>query len=104
MTEPSRNGQLQLLLSFQRPFKSVSKDTISRWLRTILQDAGVDTNVFKSHSTRAASSSSAKTKGISTALIMNSVGWKSETTFAKYYNKYVTKENFGDQLLQQFTV
>ena len=33
----------ELVLSFQKPFKPVSKYTISRWIRNVLKDAGIDT-------------------------------------------------------------
>ncbi|CAH3113986.1 unnamed protein product, partial [Pocillopora meandrina] len=49
----------QLLVSFQKPHKPVSTDTISRWLKTVLEKSGIDTSVFKGHSTRAASASAA---------------------------------------------
>ena len=42
----------QLLLSFQKPFKPVSKDTISRWIKNVLKDADIDTTKFGAHSTR----------------------------------------------------
>ena len=58
-TSELRKGSDQLLLSFQKPYQPVSTDTISRWLKTVLAKSGIDTSVFKGHSTRAASSSAA---------------------------------------------
>ena len=43
-----------LLISYLKPHKAVSKQTISRWIKKVMFEAGIDTNVFKSHSTRAA--------------------------------------------------
>ncbi len=44
----------QLLFSFQTPFKPVSKDTISRCIKNVLSDAGIDTAKFTEQTTKAA--------------------------------------------------
>ena len=54
-TKILRGNQDQLLISFIKPHKAVSRDTISRWLKLVLEQAGIDVDVFKGHSTRAAS-------------------------------------------------
>uniref|UniRef100_A0A8W8NGD0 Uncharacterized protein n=1 Tax=Magallana gigas TaxID=29159 RepID=A0A8W8NGD0_MAGGI len=46
--------------SYVQPHKEVSRDTIARWIRTVMCAAGVDTTFFKAHSVRAASVSKAK--------------------------------------------
>ena len=44
----------QSLLNYQKPFKPVvSKDTISRWVKIVLEDAGIDITKFPACSTRA---------------------------------------------------
>ena len=58
-TRPHRCGTLQLFLSIQKPFKAVSCDTISRWLKSVLDMAGIDATIFTAHSTRTASTSCA---------------------------------------------
>ena len=55
------NGRLPLLVSFKRPHKAVSSATISRWMKQVLAESGINTDVFKAHSVRAASSSAAMT-------------------------------------------
>ena len=45
-TKPHRGGTLPLFLSFQKPFKPVSRDTIARWLKSVLDMAGINTNIF----------------------------------------------------------
>ena len=89
----------QLLISFQKPYKEVSTDTISRWLKTILQLAGLEH--FSGYSTREASSSAATRADISIDAILEAAGWTNATTFQKYYNKPLRSENhFGHSLLQ----
>ena len=91
----------QLLLSFQKPFKPVSKDTISRWIKSVLSDAGVDTAKFTAHSTRADSTSAAAKAGVPIGNILESAGWSNCGTFAKFYHKPVEVPcNFGSVLLQ----
>ena len=49
-----------LFLSFIKLHKPVTTSTISRWLKSVLQSSGVDTSVFKGHSTRASTSKAFK--------------------------------------------
>jgi len=56
-TAPLRDGENQLFISFIRPYKKISKETISRWIKNVMQFSGIDTTIFKSHSTMAASTS-----------------------------------------------
>ena len=100
-TKDMRHGHQKLLVSYQKPHRPVSKDTVSRWLKHELKLAGIDTATFGAHSTRAASTSAAKAQHLSIKTIMDSAGWSSENTFMKYYNKAISKpkDNFGKQLL-----
>ncbi|CAB3993543.1 Pol poly, partial [Paramuricea clavata] len=91
----------QLLLSYQKPFKPVSKDTISRWIKIVLKDAGIDTTKFTAHSARAASTSAAAKAGASIESILESAGWSNCGTFAKFYNKEINVScNLGSVLLE----
>ena len=92
VTQPLRN-QTQLLISFTRPHKAVSRDTISRWLKEVLSKSGIDTKLFTAYSTRAASLSAAKAKDTPMDIILSAGGWSNASTFAKYYNKAIDKPN-----------
>ena len=37
----------RLFISFVKPHRAVSPATISRWIKTVLSDAGIDTSIFK---------------------------------------------------------
>ena len=52
-TKPLRGLQTKLFISCIKPYKQVSRETISRWIRSVMEAAGIDTKVFKPHSTRA---------------------------------------------------
>lgn len=91
----------QLLLSYQRPFKPVSKDTISRWIKIVLKEAGIDTTKFTAHSTRAASTSAAAKAGVPIERILDSAGWSNSGTFARFYHKPLDVQcNIGSVLLE----
>ena len=97
-----RRGDCKQLLSFQKPYQAVSKDTVSRWLKLVLKQAGIDISMFKAHSTRAASTSAAAASNIPLSTIMASAGWSNADTFSKLYHKPVMENEqiFGDALLQ----
>ena len=88
MTKPYRisEGHHKLFLSHLNPHKSVTNDTIRRWLKTALKRCGVNTADFQGHSIRAASSSYAKSKGASISEIMNLGGWSNQSTWQKHYH------------------
>ncbi|GFN84141.1 hypothetical protein PoB_001064700 [Plakobranchus ocellatus] len=76
----------QLFISNYSPHSAVTKDTLARWIKSMLNKAGIDTNVYKAHSTRAAASSAAA-RSIDIAQVLKTSGWSREQTFAKFYNK-----------------
>ena len=80
-------GHSQLLLSFVRPHGPISRDTLSRWTLIVLKLAGVDVRKYKSHSTRGASTSAAGRLGVPLNLILKQASWRSEESFARFYNK-----------------
>ena len=91
-----------LLLSYVKPYKSVSLDSISRWMKTIMCRAGVDVAEFKSHSVRSAAVSKAKLNSVPIGDILKRAGWSREKTFAKFYDKKInqTEDKFQAGVLQ----
>ncbi len=86
-TRKLRGQETQLFISFKKPHSAISKDSISRWINFVMQDAGIDVTSFKPHSTRAAAASAADKLGVPVPLILKTAGWANEKTFQKYYNK-----------------
>ena len=86
-TKSLRNHEQRLFISYIQPHHKVSRDTISRWAKSVLDIAGIETSIFTGHSTRAAAVSEAKEKDIPLDLILKTVGWKSENTFRTFYDK-----------------
>ncbi len=88
-----------LFVTMTKPTKAASRDTIRRWTKKTLSEAGVNMKMFKPHSTRSAATSSAKAK-LPLKTILDTVGWSSESTFTKYYDKKVVKlGQIGDAIL-----
>ena len=90
-TDPIRLNETQLFLSFCKPHRAISRSTVSRWIKTILFEAGIDVTIFKPHSTRAASCSKAKTNFVPIEQIIKTAGWSNSQTFLKFYDKIITK-------------
>lgn len=76
----------------------MTSSTLGRWLRKVLTDAGNDTKTFAAHSTRSASTSFAKAKGLSAVEIARAAGWTNCETFADYYDRPI-EPNFGNAIL-----
>ncbi|XP_038065690.1 uncharacterized protein LOC119735825 [Patiria miniata] len=81
----------------------VTKETISKWIKQVLSNSGIDVSVFKPHSTRSAAVSVAKRADVTINDILKTAGWSTESTFAKYYDKAIVipaTESFASAVLQ----
>ena len=92
-TEPLRNGSQSLLISYVKPHKAVSRDTVSRWIKQVLKLSGIDTDIFGSHSVRSAATSKAKLCAVPIEEIMKKAGWTNAGTFGKFYEKDIITES-----------
>lgn len=99
-TKNIRGYEMALLISHKQPHKKVSVQTISRWLKQVLTTAGVDTNIFKSHSIRAAATSAAMELDVPMDQILETAGWSREKKFQQFYHKPVVKPGtFAESIL-----
>ena len=60
--------------------------------------AGINTQKYKSHSTRGASVSAAKRLGVPVSLILKQASWKEALSFPRFYDKDI--ENDTAQVAQ----
>ena len=88
-TQELRHSESALLLTYKGPHHRASKDTMARWVRTVLDLAGINTRKYGPHSVRSASVSAAKRGGAKVQDILDTAGWTSSNTFAKYYDRTV---------------
>lgn len=90
----------QLILSYSKPYKSVTASTISRWIKTCLARSGIDVNLYTAHSVRSASVSKAKKQCVPIDEILSKAGWSNVKTFAIYYDKQIEKDGtFAESVL-----
>jgi hypothetical protein len=88
-TESSQN----LLLTFKSPHKNASAQSISRWIKQVLGESGIDVAAFSAHSTRHAATSAAHRAGISLDAIRKAAGWsRTSETFARFYHRQLIDE------------
>ncbi|XP_014206022.1 uncharacterized protein LOC106637664 [Copidosoma floridanum] len=79
----------QLQISFQPPHGAVTPNTVSRWLRLVMKEAGVEEQ-YTAHSTRHASTSAALRRGVSVNAIKSAAGWSEKSViFNKFYNRQI---------------
>lgn len=94
------SGQSQLLISYVKPYKPISRDTVTRWVRYTMALAGIDVTKYSAHSTRAASVSAASRASVNLDDILQTAGWSSECCFARFYNKPIAKtSNYARSVL-----
>ena len=92
--------QSKLFLSWIGKHAPVTSSTIVRWLRTCLLEAGIDTSMFKAHSVRGASCSTAVWSGVTIGDILKAADWSSEGTFQTFYHRNKdSRESFGISVL-----
>nr|CAI5850333.1 unnamed protein product [Callosobruchus analis] len=90
-----------LFITYKKPIRNATAQTISRWIKTMLEKSGVDTNRYTAHSTRHASASAAARKGFSYDTIRTAAGWtKKSQVFANFYQRpLVSNEVFANAVL-----
>ena len=79
---PARDPNIanQLLLSYHRPHHPVQSCSIARWIKSVLGSAGIDTAIFKGHSTRSASTSKARAGGVSLEEVIKMADWSGSSS------------------------
>ena len=75
-TRSLRKECSQLFISFIRPHGPVTSSTIARWLKEVLRNAGIDTEIFKAHSVRGASTSMAARLGVTVETILKAAEFR----------------------------
>ncbi|XP_066587638.1 uncharacterized protein [Prorops nasuta] len=105
VTSELRGNIQNLFVTYKKPYKPASAQTISRWIKEVLNKCGIDTQKFKAHSTRHASTSAAFTKGVDINVIKNTAGWSNTSDmFSKFYNRPVAvnkKDIFARAILEE---
>ena len=98
-TKVIRGTEEKLLISLVKPHKAVTSKTVSRWLKMMLLNAGIDISIFQGHSLRAAGSSQAKLSGVPITNILQIAGWATAKTFAVHYDKPIIEKDITQAIL-----
>ena len=78
-----------LFVSFRKPHNVVTSKTLSRWVCSLLADAGVDTTLFQSHATRSAAGAFLS-NSLSSIQLCKIADWSSTSgTYEKFYQRYL---------------
>ena len=97
-----RDNADQLFIISRKPYTAAAQDTISGWIRQCMSAAGIDTSVYKTHSTRKASTSTASESFVPIGTIMRAAGWSNSVTFAQFYKlPVVDHASFANSVLSR---
>lgn len=89
-------GSKGFFITSRAPYKPICRGTLSSWTKEGMRLAGVDTNIFTPHSTRAASTSKVKNSGtVRLGTILKCAGWKNARTFARFYDKVIEEDGWN---------
>ena len=83
-TESIRKTESSLFLMTTPKHHPATAATITRWIKTGLSKAGIDTSIFKTHSIRSASTSAAADAMFSVSEITEAADWSSASVLEKF--------------------
>ncbi|XP_037299426.1 uncharacterized protein LOC119190770 [Manduca sexta] len=92
----------KLFISTKKPYRGVTSNTISRWVKNTMKECGIDINTFSAHSTRHAATSAAYKRGVNIDDIRRTAGWTGEsTTFARFYMRpVINNKSFAEAIFK----
>ena len=96
-TEGLRGEETRLFVSFIRLHKAITSSSIAKWLKLILEEAGIDTSIFGAHSTCGASACQGQSNYWRYPKAAN---WNSELMFQRFYHKSIDKARIARSKLQ----
>ena len=99
-TSSIRENMDNLFLTTRKPYKVATRDTLSRWVKSLLDYCGVNTKIFTTGSTRAAVASKALEQGAPLEEIMSAAGWSQATTFSRFYKKVLCTPTVASIILK----
>lgn len=84
------NNVTQLIVTYGRPKRAASGDTIRRWIKDLFKATTAIPNMFSPHSCRSASTSKASlSRLLNIDDILQQGCWRNAKTFQKYYQKEI---------------
>ena len=89
-TRTFRGDVTQIFITSTKPYRAAAKSTMAGWLVEVIKNSSAiegESDIPTAHSIRATSSSWAFARGLSIADIINTISWRSDSTFIKVYLK-----------------
>ena len=75
----------EFFITFGKPHHPASKDSLARWVKEVMRNSGIDTEILKPHSTKVASNSTAYKLGIPLHEVLKRGPLSNAGTFFAYY-------------------
>ena len=91
----NKESQITYNNSCHRP---VTRATISRWILSLIKEAGIDTTIFKAHSVIGASTTEAANALFPLQEILDMADWSKAATFRQFYCKPIFSSTFGETI------
>ena len=88
-----------LFISYVKPHCTVTRTSIARWIKLIMQKSGIDVSIFQPHSTRSAPTSTAFQQGVSVPDILKKADWSNASVFHRFYNRPKVHADFDQAIL-----
>ena len=79
----------RLLISTINPHRTIGSQTLARWIKSVLQLAGVDIDMFKPHSAMHEVSTAGYQASVSLDEMLQRAVWSNANTFKRFYYKHV---------------
>jgi integrase len=94
-----RKDYTALFLTYKKPHRPVSQNSVSRWIKNVLQLAGIDISTFSAGSTRSAAASKVRDQGAPIHQIMEMGGWSRASTFTRFYDRPILPHSVAERIL-----
>ena len=88
-----------MFISLVKPHRPVTRAIISRWILSLIKEAGIDTTIFKAHSVRGASTTAAANALVPLQEIVDMADWFKAATFRQFYYKPILSTTSGETIL-----
>ena len=75
----------EFAITFGKPYHPASEDSLARWVKEVMGNFDIDTEIFKPHSTREASNSAAYKLGMPLQEALKRGQWSNSGTLFTYY-------------------
>ena len=95
-SEIDAKGLTEFFITFGKPHHPASKDSLARWVKEVMENSGIDTEIFKPHSTRVVSNSAAYILSMPLPEKLKRGQWSKAGTFFTYYFREI-EESLDEQ-------